>query len=270
MTYVRCTWLADVLRDAGLEVVTHDGWRTRGLPGQSFDPRGVVWHHDASKPAASPGVPAYMLGRFETGAAQLWVSTDGVWHVLAAGRAPHAGVVKIGALSNYTSLGIETDHTVGEAWPPALLRSLRIGTAAILARLEVPAASGLAFHRTVAFPPGRKIDPAGLRLKRERRIVQTIMAPPAPPDHDLEDKVPDPSGRPGRHRPHVRYRRRLRFGMAGSDVADLKRHLGLRGRTYGPRTLRRVIAAQRAARGRLGTADGVVGPLTYAAICGHR
>lgn len=269
MTYVRCTWLADVLWDAGLEVVTHDGWKTRGLPGQSFEPRGVVIHHDASKPGPSPGVPAYMLGRFATGAAQLWVSTDGVWHVLAAGRAPHAGVVKPGALSNYTALGIETDHTVGEAWPPSQLRSLRVGVAAILVRLEVPARTGLTFHRTVAFPPGRKIDPAGLRLKRERRIVQAIMAPPAPPDHVVVDRVPD-SERPGRHRPHVPYRRRLRFGMRGTDVADLKRHLGLPGRVYGPRTLRRVTAAQRAARGRLGVADGVVGPLTYAAVCGHR
>lgn len=272
MTYVRCTWLADVLRDAGLTVVEHDGWKARGLPGQSFDPRGVVWHHDASKAGSSPGVPAYMLARFTTGAAQLWVALDGTWHVLAAGRAPHAGVVKPGAMSNYSSLGIETDHTVGEPWPSDQLRSLRVGTAAILRQLGVLPTTGLAFHRTVAFPPGRKIDPAGLRLKRERRIVLALMQPQVPPSGAAEGTPVPPSEDPGpgKHRPHVHWHRRLRPGSRGPDVADLKRHLGLRGRVYGFRTLRKVKAVQRGAHGRLGTADGIVGPMTYARICGHR
>lgn len=56
MSYNRITWLPDVLRAAGLTVIEHDGWRTRGLStSQRFEPEkgGVVWHHDASAPATA-------------------------------------------------------------------------------------------------------------------------------------------------------------------------------------------------------------------------
>lgn len=190
MTYRRATWLADVLRAAGCRVVEHDGWKARGLIGQSFDPKALVWHHDASAKGASPGVPAYMLAHFQTAAAQLWVASDGTWHVLASGRAPHAGVVRPGAPSNYTSLGIETDHTVGETWPPAMLASLRVGSAAILVHLGVPASKGLHFHKSIAFPPGRKVDPAGLTLKHERGVVAALMVPPKPPTSAVDEAKP--------------------------------------------------------------------------------
>lgn len=172
MGYAYCAWLPDVLRAAGLTVVEHDGWRSRGLAGGVFEPKAVVWHHDASPKGDSPGVPAYMIRNFSNGAAQLWVSRYGEWHVVAAGRAPHAGVVLPGMPGNSTSIGIETDHTTGEEWPPALLDSLRIGTAAILARLGV-GAEGLHFHKTVCSPPGRKVDPDGLSLAAERQAVAT-------------------------------------------------------------------------------------------------
>ena len=179
MKYVYATWLADVLRDAGLEVVEHEGWKTRGLPGGVFVARSVVWHHDASPAGDSPGVPAYMLRRFATAAAQLWVDRRGVWHVLAAGRAPHAGVVIPGKPTNYTSLGVETDHTTGEAWPAAQLDSLRRGTAAILARAHRRAGKGLHFHKSICLPPGRKSDPAGLDLAAERARVAALQDPAA-------------------------------------------------------------------------------------------
>lgn len=78
---------------------------------------------------------------------------------------------------------------------------------------------------------------------------------------------------PGKHKRHVPYRRRLRQGMRGTDVQDLKQHLGFTGpgrKSFGPKTRERVIAKQKAAKGALGTADGVVGPLTYQAITGHK
>lgn len=77
---------------------------------------------------------------------------------------------------------------------------------------------------------------------------------------------------PGKHRKHVPYRRRLKPGSRGSDVEDMKRHLGFTGpgvRSYGPKTKARVIQVQKQAQGRLGKADGRVGPMTYKAITGH-
>lgn len=181
------TWLVDVLRAAGLQVVEHDGWRTRGHGGFT-DLRAVVWHHDASPPGDSPGVPAYMLSVWNRAGAQLWVDRRGVWHVLAAGVAYHAGTVRSGMPGNRTSLGVETDHTTGEAWPPALLTSLRIGTAAILRKLGKTPEVGLHFHKTICAPVGRKVDPDGLDLEAERRAVTAaphrlggVPATPPPP-----------------------------------------------------------------------------------------
>lgn len=184
MSYSRITWVPDALRAAGLKVVEHDGWRSRGLSTERrFEPRAVVWHHDASAPGDSPYVPASMIARFETAAAQLWVDRYGRWHIIASGRAPHAGVVLPGKPDNYTSIGIETDHTSGEDWPPALLESLRTGTAVILKHLGVSAEAGLHFHKEICSPPGRKIDPAGLDLAPERSRVAAKMKTPVPPKH---------------------------------------------------------------------------------------
>lgn len=175
MTYQRATWLPDVLRDAGLTVIEHDGWRTRGLStARPFTPRAVVWHHDASAPGDSPGVPGYMIRNYDRAGAQLWVDRYGRWHIIASGRAAHAGKVLPGHPGNETSLGVETDHTTGEAWPDALLVSLRRGTAAILKHLGVPATRGLHFHKSICDPPGRKVDPDGLTLSTERLRVAAV------------------------------------------------------------------------------------------------
>jgi hypothetical protein len=177
------TWLPDVLRDAGLTVKTYDGWKGRG--GGFTDLRSVVWHHDASPPGDSPGVPAYMIREIDAGrpGGQLWVDRQGVWHVIAAGKVSHAGKVRRGMPGNSNSLGVETDHTTGERWPAGQLTSLRRGTAAILRRLGTDA-SGLHMHKTVCDPPGRKTDPDGLDLHTERGRVAVLMAqsqqPPTP------------------------------------------------------------------------------------------
>jgi len=177
VTYRRAVWLVDVLRAAGITVTEVPGWSGRGLSEAiDFDPRAVVWHHDASAPGDSPGVIAFMLRNFATGAAQCWVDRQGRWHILAAGRCAHAGVVLKGMPDNSTSIGVETDHTTGEAWPEIQLRSLRVGSAAILRHLEQDA-GGLHFHKTICSPPGRKIDPAGLTLSAERAAVAEILLP---------------------------------------------------------------------------------------------
>lgn len=177
MAYRRITWLPDVLRAEGIEVVLYHGWEKRGLStSRPFDVQNVVWHHDASAPGDSPGVPEYMIRNFNNAGAQVWVDRKGRWHIIASGRAPHAGAARRGMPTNYNSLGIETDHTTGEDWPQPLLDSLRRGTAAILRRIGKDADEALHFHKTICDPPGRKIDPAGLDLAPERRRVNYLIS----------------------------------------------------------------------------------------------
>lgn len=171
MAYERALWLPRVLRAAGIEVVEHPGWRERGLGShRPFTVDYIVWHHDASPAGDSPGVPGYMIRNFERAGAQVWVDRRGRWHLVASGRAAHAGSTR-NHVKNENSLGIETDHTTNEDWPPALLNSLRVGTAAILNYIGQTSTKGLHFHKSICAPRGRKIDPAGLNLHTERTRV---------------------------------------------------------------------------------------------------
>lgn len=172
------TWLPGVLRSVGVKVVETDGWLSRSH-GQLTDPAAVVWHHDASPPGDSPGALGWMLSNWDEASAQCWVDRYGTWHLVGCGVAWHAGSVLPGMPNNFTSLGIETDHTTGEDWPDALIESLRAGTAAILKyqRLDT---SSLHFHKTICSPPGRKQDPDGLDLGSERATVGRLMMPPNP------------------------------------------------------------------------------------------
>jgi hypothetical protein len=179
------TWLADVLRAAGLKVVEHDGWKDRGH-GDFTDLDSVVWHHDGSPEGDSPGVPGFMLSHWDIAAANCWVQLNGTWHLLAAGVSYHAGKVLPGKPGNKRSLGVETDHTTGETWSGVeMLHSLRVGTAAILARLDEDQ-GGLHFHKTICSPVGRKTDPDGLELPTERKAIAELLHP-----HQEDDMTPD-------------------------------------------------------------------------------
>lgn len=170
------TWLAEVLRSAGLTVVEHDGWRQRGN-GEFTDLWAVVWHHDGSPAGASPNVPVYIAGQVDADnpGANCWVALDGIWHLIAAGMTYHAGKVLPGKPGNPESIGIETDHTTGETWSGVeLLDSLRRGTAAILGYLGEDQDS-LEFHKTICFPVGRKTDPDGLALTTERAAIAALL-----------------------------------------------------------------------------------------------
>jgi len=158
--------------------------------------------------------------------------------------------------NNSTSFGIETDHTVGEAWPTAQLASLRKGTAAILRRQKL-SESALHFHKTICDPIGRKVDPAGLELLEERRRVHALL-PYRIPKQAVVPKFPGSFG-PGSKGPHVAFVQK-KLGVDTSEGG-----LG----TFGPRTRAAVVAFQRK-RPWLWPADGVVGPKTYRAIAAKR
>jgi len=167
------TELPDVLRRAGRDVTTLGGWQTLTTASPAFHPGALVWHHDASPPGDSPGVPEFMRRNYATAGAQLWVDRAGRWTVISCNKANHAGTVLGGMPGNTLSYGIETDHTTGEPWPPELLSSLRIGSVAILRWLGA-SANDLHFHRTVCFKVGRKSDPDQLDLRGERQALEAM------------------------------------------------------------------------------------------------
>lgn len=156
-----------------------ESWKQVGWQGQGYrELRGIMWHHDASPEGDSPGALDWCMYYELAPCAAIWVDRKGVWHVYAAGLTNHAGLgsckLAPGNTGNQYFLGIETDHTDGEAWTEPQITSLRKGTAAILKAYGLdPKAGALEFHKSYA--PGRKSDPAGLDLDRERKRVARLM-----------------------------------------------------------------------------------------------
>lgn len=166
------------LRSWGVGVAEHNNWRSNrplgDLPSRPY----LVWHHDASPAGPSPGALDWIINAYNSqdASAQIWVGYDGVWHFIGSGIAWHTGAVLPGMPNNYNAVGVETDETTGENWSPALLDSLRRGTAAIAAAEGYDPASWLHFHKTICSPPGRKSDPSGLDLAAERGVVRALMS----------------------------------------------------------------------------------------------
>lgn len=176
MAYQWATWLADVLEDAGCTVVREPGWETRGRPDGSFTPRGIMLHHDASPTGStSSGVDVIRDGRpgLEGPLAQLWLDYYGAWHVVAAGRANHAGEGQFGDIprdqGNEYCIGIETDHTTDEAWTAGQRSEALRGVAALADHLGIRTPSGLkewfCAHKEWT---DRKVDPDPLEMDRAR------------------------------------------------------------------------------------------------------
>lgn len=180
-----------VLRAAGLTVNITRSWLARPLGSLVTLRPSFMWHHDASPAGPSPGALEWLISQYLRGwpSAQLWVDTRGIWWAIGSGRAAHAGAVAPGHPGNPDSVGIETDHTVGEPWPALQLQSLRLGTAALLNASGRPAETGLWFHKDSAVPPGRKPDPDGLTLADERKALSTLQS-------RLREPVSKPSAPP--------------------------------------------------------------------------
>ena len=276
--YEWATWLPEALHAAGVPVILEEGWATRGRPRSvgPFQPRGILWHHDASELGPSPEEARFiaLTGRpaedIPAPLAQLWVCCGckgahavGTWHVLAAGRANHAGLgdgwgVIRADEGNADAIGVETDHTTGEHWPAELLDSLRRGTAGIMARAGWNPLHALAGHKEYA--PGRKSDPDGVDMDAARSRVAALIAElhhPSTPAKPLEPF-------PGIHA--------FRVGHAHAAVTRLERRLHAAGFLPRPitpaplfdeRTRRAVQRFQAATPALAGDADGIPGPKTW-------
>jgi peptidoglycan hydrolase-like protein with peptidoglycan-binding domain len=272
---VYLTGLASVLRAAGLEVVEHDGWETRGH-GDLADVRTIVAHHTAGPRSGDlPSLGTVRDGRpgLDGPLSQLMVARSGVWHVVAAGKCWHAGVVRDASYGNSYSIGIEAEATGTDPWPADQYRAYVDGVRALADHYKVPYSRVLG-HKEVCYPSGRKTDPnfsmddfrAALDGSPKRPAnpvkptvdthAKTYPAFPLPKGHWYGVESNDPHN-------HSGYVSKDRKGIA-TVQAQLKER-GWRidhdGR-YGPQT-ERVVTAFQSEKG-LG-ADGKIGPVTWKA-----
>ncbi len=250
------TWLADVLRNAGLKVAEQPGWKTRGR-GPMGTVRGVMCHHTAGpKTGNMPSLAVVTNGRADLPGplAQLGLGRDGTFYVIAAGRANHAGrgIWKGVATGNSSLIGIEAENQgiAADPWPAVQLDAYKRGVAAILGRLGAEA-SMCCGHKEYALPSGRKPDPR-FDMDAFRRDVAAIMAgtaPPPPPPIAAKDDQQRPT---------------LRRGSRGDAVARLQARIGAAtDGIFGPVTEAAVRAFQRD-RGLV--PDGIFGPRSWAAL----
>lgn len=178
----RLTWLADVLRDAGLDVVEVPGWEKRGASA-GFSPTHVVAHHTAAggtKPVPSLGVVRDGRDTIAGPLCQILIGRDRRVYVIASGKANHAGLggpwgeIPRNAANSY-AVGIEIENDgVGEPWGADLVDVADRAAASILRRLGSPPSRYLA-HKEWA--PTRKTDPRGWSMTARRAAVAQILTP---------------------------------------------------------------------------------------------
>jgi hypothetical protein len=176
---MRLLTLHTALRDAGVEAVEVDGWRTRGY---DFDakPKVVVGHHTASSPkgGAMPSLGILIDGRTDLPGplCQIGLSRKGVAYVIASGKANHAGPGQWRNVDTSSlTVGIEAENDgVGEPWPDVQLQAFDLCAAVLLDLLDQPAFMYCG-HREWATPTGRKIDPTGIDLDQQRGRIARIL-----------------------------------------------------------------------------------------------
>lgn len=182
MTY-KLTWLADVLRAAGLAVVEEPGWQTRGH-GDAGSIKGVLCHHTAgAKTGNMPSLGVVIKGRPDLSGplCNLALGRDGTFYIVAAGRAYHAGKGLWQGVSEGNSelVGIEAENTGlpnDSPWPAVQVEAYAKGVAAILKHIGAKPIM-CAGHKEYALPHGRKDDP-DFDMVAFRTKVAALMAAP--------------------------------------------------------------------------------------------
>jgi peptidoglycan hydrolase-like protein with peptidoglycan-binding domain len=270
------TWLAEVLRLAGLKVAEVPGWRDRGF-GNVNRIFGVICHHTVGPRTGNiPSLNTLIKGRPAIPAtaahkafpalpgplAQLGLARDGTFYVIAAGRANHAGkggftfpdgnrVVN----GNSNLIGIEAENAGAPTdmpWPEVQIDAYHRGVAAILKRLSLGA--GFCIGHKEWAPVRKPLDPR-LDMDAFRQAVAAVLGGTAPPPVLIPPAEPpaQPGGPPGRPT--------LRRGMTGELTKQVQAKVGvIPDGKFGPRTEAAVRAFQRD-HGLV--PDGIVGPKTW-------
>ena len=162
------TDLADVLRNANLNVIEVTGWETRGHGGMK-SVQSILVHHTAGPADGDfPSLETVRDGRPDLSGplAQLGLGRTGRWYVIAAGRCYHAGATIDDSLfANSYAIGIEAegtgvpeDNTDHKYWPKVQWQSYVRGVRALQTAYGVPSKRVLG-HKEAAAPLGRKTDP---------------------------------------------------------------------------------------------------------------
>lgn len=187
-------WLADVARNAGLEVEECQGWESRGRTYCQMNPRGVVCHHTAGPAHGDmPSLDLLVAGRKNLPGplSHYGLGRSGKVYVVAAGTANHAGKGGWQGLgSNCDVVGIEAENTGKDTWPQVQLDAYIALVAAICEKLSIDTAM-VAAHREWA--PKRKPDPHSIDMNEFRRWVDEARSGAAvratPPDQQRPNIV---------------------------------------------------------------------------------
>lgn len=192
---VRVTWLADVLRAAGLQVIEVDGWRGRGHELTTIN--GVVEHDTVTGTNWSDESVAHLLrdGRPDLAGplAQLGLDRHGRYWLIADGKCNHNGYGEWGN----QAIGIEAFNDAHEPWPDAQVDAWVRGTAVILKHLGLNEGHALGHKET---DPKRKQDPSNFDMDAFRRRVAALLHPTTEAELMRDERIveipaPDDTGR---------------------------------------------------------------------------
>lgn len=210
MVYVYQTWLAAELRRWGIPVAEVPGWQSRGRPHStgSFAPFAVGNHHTGtgtSDAFPTAGLNTLINGRSDLPGPLCQLGNDylGRVHVIAAGRANHAGKSNgAGPLvtgdGNWQMIGIEHMYNGTQPMSPAQYRTAVRMNACLLTRLGRDA--GYALEHAEWSLEGKwdmggvDMGPFRFDVVREMTIGPTPAPPPTPPpaptgdDEDMETR----------------------------------------------------------------------------------
>jgi len=259
------TWLADVLKAAGLKVAQTPGWQDRGH-GDMGEVLGVLCHHTATPGKNSGNMPTLktlIAGRTDPTPisgplAQLGLGRDGTFYIVAAGKCYHAGGGMWQGIVNGNThfIGIEAENTGGHddtPWLPVQLDAYHRGVAAILKHIG-RGAEFCAGHKEYALPKGRKDDP-DFDMTAFRTAVADILRGTAPQPALIPATAAN--GRPT-------LRRSLNNDPQLVKIVQAKLGIPADG-DFGPQTEAALRQFQQAHNA---VPDGIVGPKTWALIEG--
>lgn len=165
MTYA-LGWMGDALRGANQNVVEEGDWLNRGH-GDFGTPKGILLHHTACSPgtADDPSLSVVINGRPDLAGplCNLLLARSGTWHLIAAGRAYHAGagVWQGVTMGNSELIGLEIENSgmPDDPYPKVQMDAAIRGCSGFLKHIGAPVIM-IAGHREYCRPVGRKIDPS--------------------------------------------------------------------------------------------------------------